>query len=472
MEKLLSDRPENLALRLFLAEIYRQAGRLDQAESLYRACLARKPDLPALGPLADIYRKRQQYGKLLDVLGEAVGRHGSLEPLGEPAKALLGDQAAVRAVVGEARRRLAHKGQAPTSEQLLAAGLLAAEARQWDDAEVLFDHAAGARPQRAADILLTWGLGLILDEKYARAVPVLRRGTDSKVARELAPAFYFYLAGALEMTGKTEEALAAAQRAIELARSRDAAEAAKHREFRPAWGETPRFELRRAWILSHAKRYREATQAYEELVRKYDGEHGWRPLRLVLRDARLALSNLAVLQGDLPAAEEWLEQVLDEFPDDASALNDLGYLWADAGKHLARAERMIRRALEQEPGNAAFRDSLGWVLFRQGRVEEALPELEKAAADEPDPTVLDHLGDAYWKLGRTQEARSAWQRAVKAHRQAGEAAKAAPIERKLQAPSLPAGGATNLRSPNAGYVRASYGRSFALGRHQAQEGLD
>lgn len=464
LEKLRAANPENLSLAYFLAEAYRQAGRLDQAESLYRACLARQPASFGYRGLVEIYRQQQQYGKLLEVLGQAVEQHGSLESLGEVENTILDDKPLVRAVVDLARRRL-KEGHPPAPEQLLAAAFLAAEARLWDDAEVLFDHSMGGRAEQAGNILLAWGLGLILDEQYARAVPVLRRGTDPKVAPELAHVFLFYLAGVLEMTGKTDEALSVVQRAVELARARDAAEAAKHKDFRPGWGETPRFEFRRAWILFHAKRHREAARAYEELIRKYDAEHGWPPLRQVLRDARLALSNLAVLEGDLPAAEEWLEQVLDEFPDDASALNDLGYLWADAGKHLARAERMIRRALEQEPNNPAFRDSLGWVLFRQGRVAEALPELEKAAADEPDPTVLDHLGDAYWQLGRSHEARSAWERAAKAHRQAGEPAKAAAIEKKLSAPSPSAGGATILRSPNACYVRASYGRSLPLGRY-------
>lgn len=465
LEKLRAELPENVALGYFLADAYRQAGRWDSAEALYRASLARLPHPLGYRGLAEIYRICKQYDKLLETLGQLVAREGSLEPLGELGKTLSGDKALVQAVVEQARQRLQDQGRRPDPNPLLAAAFLAAETKGWDDAQALFDRALAGKPERAGDILLSWGLGLILDEQYARAIAVLRRGTGLQSAPELAPVFFFYLAGCLEMAGKTEEALAAVHRAIELSRARDVAEAAKDKDFHPAFGETPRLELRRAWILSHARRYREATQAYQELIRKYDSQHAWPPLRQVLRDARLALSNLMVLEGDVPAAEQWLEQVLDEFPDDASALNDLGYLWADAGKHLARAERMIRRAVEQEPDNAAFRDSLGWVLFRRGRVQEALPELEKAAAAEPDPTVLDHLGDAYWRLGRRQKARSAWERAAKAYRQAGEPAKAAPVEKKLQGPSPPAGGSTTLRFPNADEVRLGYGRSFALGRH-------
>ena len=97
--------------------------------------------------------------------------------------------------------------------------------------------------------------------------------------------------------------------------------------------------------------------------------------------------------------------MLDEFPDDVAALNDLGYIWADQNVRLQRAHRMIRQAVEEDPQNAAYRDSLGWVLYRLGRPEEALVELEKAAADgEPDPVILDHLGDVYHATNQPQKA--------------------------------------------------------------------
>ncbi len=96
------------------------------------------------------------------------------------------------------------------------------------------------------------------------------------------------------------------------------------------------------------------------------------------------------------------------------ALNYLGYMWAEKGQNLAEAEQFIRRALEQEPDNAAYLDSLGWVLYQQGRYQEALPPLEAAAAalGEPDPVVHEHLGDLYDKLGRRTDAIASWDKAV------------------------------------------------------------
>ena len=66
---------------------------------------------------------------------------------------------------------------------------------------------------------------------------------------------------------------------------------------------------------------------------------------------------------------------------------------------------MIRQAVDAEPDNMAYRDSLGWVLFRLGKYPEAVAELEKAAAGKkPDGVVLDHLGDAYRKAGQRDKA--------------------------------------------------------------------
>jgi tetratricopeptide (TPR) repeat protein len=90
-------------------------------------------------------------------------------------------------------------------------------------------------------------------------------------------------------------------------------------------------------------------------------------------------------------------------------------MWAEKGQNLAEAEEFIRRALEQEPENAAYLDSLGWVLYQQGRYQEALSHLERAmahSADDPDPTVHEHLGDLYDKLGRRAEAIASWERAI------------------------------------------------------------
>jgi tetratricopeptide (TPR) repeat protein len=152
-----------------------------------------------------------------------------------------------------------------------------------------------------------------------------------------------------------------------------------------------------------------------------------------MRDARLILSNIAVHQNNLVEAEEWLEQILDEYPADIGALNDLGYLYADQGKKLHRALQMIQKAVEAEPKNPAYRDSLGWVLFRLERFAEAVEELQRAAEidDSSDGVLQDHLGDALRATGQVQAAKEAYQKAVDALDKAGEAKKADEIRKKL-----------------------------------------
>ncbi|MFZ4597022.1 MAG: tetratricopeptide repeat protein [Terrimicrobiaceae bacterium] len=114
------------------------------------------------------------------------------------------------------------------------------------------------------------------------------------------------------------------------------------------------------------------------------------------------------------AAQIFLKSIELDPERSAKACNYLGYMWADRNENLDEAEKLIRRALAFEPNNGAYLDSLGWVLFRKGRFEEALTELLRstAALEQPDPVVLDHLGDTYEKLGRIAEAVLYWQKAL------------------------------------------------------------
>jgi len=98
----------------------------------------------------------------------------------------------------------------------------------------------------------------------------------------------------------------------------------------------------------------------------------------------------------------------------AEACNYLGYMWADHNMNLDEAETMIRRALQSEPNNTSYLDSLGWVEFRKGQFDRALENLLRAAktAEREDPVVFEHIGDTYLKLNRTREALEAWQKAL------------------------------------------------------------
>ena len=118
-------------------------------------------------------------------------------------------------------------------------------------------------------------------------------------------------------------------------------------------------------------------------------------------------------EGDFEAAVRDFKRVLDYRPDDADALNYLGYTWVDRGENLQEAFRMIERAVELEPDSGAIVDSLGWAHYKLGRYTEAKTHLERAVELSPgSATIVGHLGDVYWKLGRFREAGYQWSRAL------------------------------------------------------------
>jgi len=98
----------------------------------------------------------------------------------------------------------------------------------------------------------------------------------------------------------------------------------------------------------------------------------------------------------------------------AEAYNYLGYMWAEHNLHLDEADDMIKHALKIEPNNGAYLDSLGWLEFRQGKFEQALADLLRAAKNmaQDDPVVFEHIGDTYLKLTRVPQALEAWQKAI------------------------------------------------------------
>jgi tetratricopeptide (TPR) repeat protein len=117
--------------------------------------------------------------------------------------------------------------------------------------------------------------------------------------------------------------------------------------------------------------------------------------------------------GEVDKCLAKMRAVLAVDPENAAALNFIGYTLADAGRDYDEAERLLVRALELRPETGAFLDSLGWVYFRRGDYRRAVDLLERAQALEPDePVILEHLGDAYRALARDQDAARAYHSAL------------------------------------------------------------
>ena len=112
-------------------------------------------------------------------------------------------------------------------------------------------------------------------------------------------------------------------------------------------------------------------------------------------------------------AEADFRRALELAPNQPQVLNYLGYSMVEKRINLKEAQEMIETAVDLSPDSGYIIDSLGWVLFRLGKYSEAVPYLERAAElMSIDPIVNDHLGDAYWAVGRKLEAQFQWQRAL------------------------------------------------------------
>jgi tetratricopeptide (TPR) repeat protein len=135
-------------------------------------------------------------------------------------------------------------------------------------------------------------------------------------------------------------------------------------------------------------------------------------------------------------AEEQFKKVLAVDPKNSYILNYYGYMLGDLGQRLDEAESLVQRALNEEPFNGAYLDSLGWIYFKQNKLTEAETILHKAVEREShDPTIHSHLGEVYSKLGRNELAAVEWEKSLSEWRRAlpaeVETDKIAEIERKL-----------------------------------------
>jgi tetratricopeptide (TPR) repeat protein len=418
LEGLHKDDPDNVALAFAYARALHKAGKDDQAVAVLMKSIEKEVTVEPSALLVEILHQQKKVPELLTILGKSIGKSASLDSLDESGEKLVADAEAVKALAAEARQRKAQDKLAPG--EALAVALLSIKTKDFDAADEFFALVVEKPPVSKtavpkAETVITWGLELLEAEQNERAAKVFQLAIDKKLAKDRTDALRYFLSSALEMQGKTDEALAAIEKTLT--------------------GKKPaaRMLARKAWILYHAKRYDEAEKAYQGVLEMWDDDFKTAGVRDTMREARMVLSNIAVHQKRRADATEWLEQVLDEYPEDIGAMNDLGYLWAEDGLHLHRALAMLQKAVAAEPENMAYRDSLGWVYFQLRQYPEAVKELELAAdVKEPDGVILDHLADAYHKSGQLDKARTLWERAAKAFEKEKETEKLKETQMKLE----------------------------------------
>jgi tetratricopeptide (TPR) repeat protein len=131
------------------------------------------------------------------------------------------------------------------------------------------------------------------------------------------------------------------------------------------------------------------------------------------RDLLYARALLAERLNRPDVLEIDLKKLLTQYPDDADALNALGYSLLDKASRYADAEKYLQQALKLKPNEAVIMDSFGWLRFKQGKLESALSYLERAYAKQQENEIAAHLSEVLWALGRKDEAKKIFSGAIK-----------------------------------------------------------
>ncbi len=413
----------NNALQILLAKEYAAAKQAKKAEAVYQKLAEDSPSADLYRGLFQLYKDEGAAGMarilvMLDKVMDKAAREDGPAPIGttQHARAMVGalrtDGELAQKLVESAFQKKDGKNELKFDTVYFLAHL-ADRHRKHEEAEQFYRRCLDDKNVPLAnEAVLYVGLLRALGgaRKHEAIVKVCNEGlVKSKGTNPLL--FYQELARAEAGLKRYDDALKTIDKADKTA------------------GDAERYVLAklRVGILSMAHRHADAEAECLALLKKHD-----RPADAVT--LRYILSGIYASAKQQAKSEEQLQLILKIDPDNATANNDLGYLWADQGKNLAAAEEMIRKAIdaeraqrrrnpnlsaEEDKDNAAYVDSLGWVLFRRGQIDEARKELERATTlgDGDDQVIYDHLGDVYSRLKMRPEASRAWQRSLELYDQ-------------------------------------------------------
>ncbi|OQX18878.1 MAG: hypothetical protein BWK76_06260 [Desulfobulbaceae bacterium A2] len=370
-----ADRPEAYVL---LARMQRKQRRYDQALAAYERALllGRNPEFVL--ELAGLHQENQHLDRALLLYEELLQQdpHHERALLGMVQVCLANDQAG-RAIAEAARFR---RGSRPSNDFELTLAQVFLQGRELAEARKILQ-----RLLRRSDLS---------EARYLLAILLAEQEDLEPALQQLAhiPAQAPEYARAMLLRGRIHIARGESPRAIETL----------FELIRTGPADSDVYALLSS-LLQREQRGQEAEALLRGAMEERPDEH----------DLRYEYGMLLERQGRRDEALAAMEELIGRNPEHAGALNYIGYSWADANIRLELALEYIQRALTLDPDNGYIRDSLGWVYFRLGKLQQARRELEKSIEVlGNDPYILDHLGDVYHRLGLREQARERYLKAV------------------------------------------------------------
>jgi tetratricopeptide (TPR) repeat protein len=391
---LVENEPDDLRGRLALANAYQRMDRPAEAERALRAALDQDPDnLRVYGALARMLRQRGDYDAEVELYDEVLDRyphhHATLVALGEAQLALEDLDGAI------ATFEMVEEGYPEDLQTVVRLGYLLFEAQRFAGAQQRFERVLAVSPE---EYEVAFFLGVV-QRRVGDIEGALESFQSVPSEHRYYPEARAQLASILERRGEYAQALAEVRRASAVRPSRE-------------------LDLYAATLRAKSGDLDGAVKSVEILLQEEP-------------ESDELLFNLGVVYGEAERTDEaigYMRRALEKNPDNASALNYIGYSWAERGVNLDEAEEMISRAVELRPDDGYIVDSLGWVYYMRARplvergdaqaarpyIDRALEELRRA--DEltgGDPVISEHLGDTYLLLGQKEQALEKFEEALR-----------------------------------------------------------
>ena len=386
--------PSRAELKAALAQDQALSGRFDDALQTYREVAEANPQeaQPYLG-MAQIYREQKNFAqahKMMDKAKEldpdnlevSYNEVGLLEDEGKTSEAIT----TLKSLLDKtARRNYDAQQRGLRARMLEQLGLLYRNNEQYEQSVEAFREIAILDPDLAgraeAQIIDTFRIGKDYSKAQQESDAAAKKFPSDRTVHEVR-------AQLLADEGKTELAIAELTKLLDGKNDRQT-------------------YLAMADVYQKSRNYAEMGKAIDS-AEKLSQSNEDKATVLFMRGAMYEREK----KYDL--AEKEFRKVLELDPNNASALNYLGYMLADQNVRLQEAQDLIQHAVNLEPNNYAFLDSLGWVDFRLNRLDDAEQQLRRSLQlMSKDPTIHDHLGDVYFKQGKIKEAIAQWESSLK-----------------------------------------------------------